>query len=131
MVFINSSGLRQSAAVAVRSAGEAAVAAALAAAAGAALFRGPGQARGIAIGVSVAWGASSASTAALLAAKARSPEAFWWAFGGGMAARLAALGALMAYSVASPAVSQAALLLSYVFGILGLLLLEYRHIKLK
>lgn len=89
--------------------------------------------KGLFIGSGCAWAASSLSTTALLVAKAHKAavKAFWYAFGGGMALRLALLAVLMAYSYQRASVSQPALLLAYVFGILFFLLLEYRHIKLK
>lgn len=59
------------------------------------------------------------------------PRAFWWAFGGGLALRLLALAGLMALSLRARGLSQPALLLSYAFGVLGFLLMEYRHIQLK
>jgi hypothetical protein len=104
----------------------------LALAAAAALWRAPEQRSGLFIGGVCAWFASSLSTTALLLAKTSSSlKPFWWAFGGGMALRLAALGGLMAYGYSREWISQPALLLSYAFGVLFFLLLEYRHIKLK
>ena len=109
-----------------------AAAAAVAAAGGAcAIWRGPGLRRGIVLGTFVAWLASSLGASALILAKARSPEAFWWAFGAGMAVRMAVLIALVGFSVYHPGLSQPGLLVSYALGVLGFLLLEYRHIKLK
>ena len=96
-----------------------------------AVWRAPGERRAAALGIGVAWLASSLGAGALIVAKARSPEAFWWAFGGGMALRAAALVVLVAVSVSHPRLSQAALLVSYALGVLGFLLLEYRHVKLK
>lgn len=58
-------------------------------------------------------------------------RAFWWAFGGGLALRLLALAGLMVLSLRAGGLSQPALLLSYAFGVLGFLLIEYRHIRLK
>lgn len=66
-----------------------------------------------------------------MAAKTVSVEAFWWAFGAGMALRLAALLALMVVTVLDKSLSAEALLLSYAFGVLSCLLIEYRRIKLK
>lgn len=49
-----------------------------------------------------------------------------------MGLRLATLAGLMAYGYTrGESVSQPALLLSYAFGVLFFLLLEYRHIQLK
>ena len=57
-------------------------------------------------------------------------KAFWVAFGGGMALRVAALAVLMAWSWRRDGATDA-LLLSYVFGVLTLLLtMETRYLKL-
>jgi hypothetical protein len=115
---------------ALRAAAESAVIGALGGAAAAAFFRGPGVPTGIAVGVGTAWLVSSASAAWMLRAQARSPKAFWRAFGGGMAGRAAALAALMAWSWRREDVSVTALLLSYAFGVLALLLtMETRYFK--
>lgn len=104
----------------------------MALAAAAALWRAPEQRTGLYIGGVIAWLASSLSTAALLLAKSSTNlKFFWWAFGGGMALRLAALAGLMGYGYSREWISQPALLLSYAFGVLFFLLLEYRYIKLK
>lgn len=100
-----------------------------------AVWHGPGEAGGIVAGLSVAWIASSMSASAILLSRAVEPDAkrsraFWLAFASGVALRLAALAVLMAVSTLSTRVSQPALLLAYVLGVLFLLLLEYRHIKL-
>jgi hypothetical protein len=78
-----------------------------------------------------AWLASSLGAGALILAKARSTRSFWWAFGGGMALRAAVLAGLAVYSVLRPSLSQPVLLVSYALGVLGFLLLEYRHVKLE
>ncbi|MFI5349584.1 MAG: hypothetical protein ACHQ2Z_08580 [Elusimicrobiota bacterium] len=58
-------------------------------------------------------------------------KAFWAAFGGGMALRAAALAGLMSWSWRRADVSVEALLLSYVFGVLAMLLtMETRYLKL-
>ena len=58
-------------------------------------------------------------------------KAFWVAFGGGMALRAAALAGLMLWSWRRADVSVEALLLSYVFGVLAMLLtMETRYLKL-
>ena len=116
---------------AARAAAEGALAGLAAVGVAVAVWRGPGQGRAIALGIGVAWLASSLGDGALILAKARSPEAFWWAFGGGMALRTAVLAALAAYSVFHPRLSQPGLLVSYALSVLGFLLLEYRHVKLK
>jgi hypothetical protein len=59
-------------------------------------------------------------------------KAFWWAFGGGMALRVAALGGLMVFSWSHEGVSVDALLLSYVFAVLAMLLtMETRYLKVR
>lgn len=86
--------------------------------------------KGIVVGVGTAWLASSASAAWLLWSRGRSMQAFWKAFGGGMGLRAAALAALMAWSWRREGVSVEALLLSYVFGVLAMLLtMEMRELK--
>jgi hypothetical protein len=103
---------------------------ALGAAAAGAVFREPRLLKAIAAGVGTAWLASSASVAWLLWGRRRSPTAFWWAFGGGMALRVAALVALMCWSWGRAAVAADALLVSYVFGVLALLLtMETRYLR--
>lgn len=131
MVFIISSRRRTVASNAARAALEAAVAALLAGGGAALVWRAPADRLGIVVGVFVAWLASSVSAGALMAAKERSTEAFWWAFGAGMALRFAALLALMVVTVFDKSLSAEALLLSYSFGVLSCLLIEYRRIRLK
>jgi hypothetical protein len=83
------------------------------------------------IGAACAWAASAASVSWLLWARERSTKAFWWSFGGGMALRAAVLAALTVWGVRRGA-SMEALLLSYVFAlILILLTLEMKHLRLK
>lgn len=127
MASINSSALRESAATAVRSALEGAV---LAAAAGAlASLALDGELRRRCwLGLGLAWAASSLSVAAMAWGRAVSPKAFWRAFGGGTALRGAALAALMWLTWKEPWDVQAAELGSYAVGVLGFLLLEYRHL---
>ena len=87
---------------------------------------------GIALGVGAAWLASSASVGWLLWGRSRSMKAFWTAFGGGMALRGAALVGLMLLSRRRADVPGEALLLSYVFGVLAMLLtMETRYLKLR
>lgn len=116
---------------ALRSAAEGALGAAAGFGLASAVWRAPAEVRGIGLGAGVAWLASSLSTASLIWAKGVSTRAFWWAFGGGLALRLSVLAGLMAYSVYHPRLSQPALLLAYAFGVLCLLPLEYRQIRLK
>ncbi|MEK7383895.1 MAG: hypothetical protein AAB262_11515 [Elusimicrobiota bacterium] len=85
-----------------------------------------------AVGISAAWAASAVSVAWMLWARARSSEAFWWSFGGGTALRALVLAALAAWGWRRTGVSMEALLLSYVFTLLALLLtLEFRHLRLR
>lgn len=85
-----------------------------------------------AVGISTAWAASAVSVAWLLWARARSTEAFWWAFGGGTALRAAVLAALVIWGWKRQGVSMEPLLLSYVFTLLAMLLtLEFRYLRLR
>ncbi len=117
--------------IAVKSAAKAALEAACAGAVAACLAGAiwPEDRRAIVFGVGAAWAASTVGASALIVAKTKSPEAFWWAFGAGMALRVVVLLVLVGWSVARPYASQAGLLLSYALGVLAFLLLEYRHIK--
>jgi hypothetical protein len=88
--------------------------------------------KSLAIGVGAAWAASSVSIAWLLWARERSMEAFWWAFGGGMVLRVGLVFALLVWGYGRKTVTLETLLLSYVFGLLALLLtLEMRHFKIR
>lgn len=127
MGSIYSSGSSSAAKKAVRAAAEAAAAGLVAALGLGVVF----ERRAVALGVGAAWLASSLGAGALILAKARSPKAFWWAFGGGMALRAAVLLILVAYTVVHPAVSQPVLLVSYALSVLGFLLLEYRHVTIR
>jgi uncharacterized membrane protein YeiB len=100
-------------------------------AAAAMVFRSPEEVRGITLGVGVSWLASSLSAAALMLAKASSLQAFWWAFGWGLAFRLLVLVGLMALSFYTPEVPQATLLVTYALGVLVFLVLECRQIKIQ
>ena len=96
------------------------------------LFPGPERVRGILTGCAAAWASSSFSVAWLLWARGRDMRTFWWAFGGGMALRVAVLGALAVWGYRRETVSLDALLISYVFALLALLLsLEFRHLRVK
>lgn len=115
-----------------RVAAEGAAVAALGAALLAWLLPGPERVRGILTGFAAAWAASSFSVAWLLWARGRDMRTFWWAFGGGMALRAAVLGALAVWGYRRETVSLDALLISYVFALLALLLsLEFRHLRVK
>jgi hypothetical protein len=84
------------------------------------------------VGVAAAWAATSVSIAWLMWARGRPMRTFWWAFGGGMALRASALGALAVWGYGKKILSFEALLLSYVFALLVLLLtLELRHFRIK
>ncbi|MBI2385506.1 MAG: hypothetical protein HYV14_05765 [Elusimicrobia bacterium] len=84
------------------------------------------------IGTAAAWAASSVSVAWLLWARGRAMKTFWWAFGGGMVLRAGVLGALAVWGYGRESLSFEALLLSYVFALLALLMtLEMRHLRIK
>lgn len=87
---------------------------------------------GTRVGIVAAWAASAASVSWLIWALARSPKAFWYAFGGGMALRGAVLLVLAAWAWRREGVSMEALLVSYVFALLTMLLtLEFRHLRVR
>lgn len=131
MGSFNSSALRKIAKPAAVSAVEAFVAVAVAAAVCSMIWRSPDERKAVALGLAAAWLVSSLGAAGIMYAKTRDLKAFWWAFGLGMGARFATLFGLMAYSVFNPELSQPALLLAYALGVLAVLLIEYRHVKLK
>jgi len=84
------------------------------------------------VGVAAAWAASSVSVAWLLWARGRSTQAFWWAFGGGMALRAAVLAVLVVWGSRRLDVSIESLLVSYVFALMTMLLtLEFRYLRLR
>lgn len=86
---------------------------------------------GIKVGVGASWFATSVSISWLLWAKNRGMKAFWWAFGGGMALRASGLAILAVWGLGHKFFSLEALLLSYVFSLLVMLLcLEFRHLRL-
>lgn len=88
--------------------------------------------RSLLIGTAAAWAASSVSVAWLLWARGREMRIFWWAFGGGMVLRAGVLAALAVWGYGRESVSFEALLLSYVFALLALLMtLEMRHLKIQ
>ena len=126
MVFTSSSRRRTRSAE-IRSAIEAALFASVQAAAGWALTRDAGAL----YGTGAAWLGSTVGTVWMLQAKQVSDRAFWWAFGGGFAIRLALLAALVVYAARHPEKAPGPLLVSYAVGVLFMLLIEYRHIKLK
>ncbi len=88
--------------------------------------------KGVEIGFVSAWAASAVSVAWLVWARGRDMKTFWWAFGGGMALRAGVLAVLAAWGYRRETVSLDALLVSYVFALLALLLsLEFRHLRVK
>jgi hypothetical protein len=131
LVFTGSSDRSSLARTALKAAAEGAAVGLVGIGAACAVFSAAPQRKGIALGVVAAWLASSASVGWLLWARRVSMRAFWWAFGGGMALRAAALAGLMAWSWRRAGLAQDALLVSYVFGLLAMLLtLESRYLKL-
>lgn len=129
MDSIASSGPSPVLKTALRAALEGGLVGALVAAAGCGLVEAR---REVALGVGAAWILSTASVSWLLWARERSLKAFWWAFGGGTALRGAGLIVLMSWSWRREGVSAEALLLSYAFGVLAMLLtMELRHFKIK
>lgn len=65
----------------------------------------------------------------MLWGRSRSTSAFWRAFGGGAALRVAALGGLMLVSWLRADIPAGALLLSYALGVLAMLLtMETRYL---
>jgi hypothetical protein len=130
LVFTGSSEPSSALRTALKAAAEGAIVGLAGAAAAAAIFRGPELREGIALGAGTAWLASAASVGWLLWGRSRSMKAFWYAFGGGMALRAAALAGLMAWSWRRADVSVEALLMAYVFGVLAMLLtMETRYLK--
>ena len=83
-----------------------------------------------AVGLLVAWVLSSVSLFVLDSASS-SMSAFFKVWLGGIFARVLCLGVLMAFAWTWPASSQAALLLSYCFGVFAFLLIESRDILSK
>lgn len=131
MVFTGSSDRSSLARTALKAAAEGAAVGLIGMGAACAVFHAAPTRKGIVLGVVIAWLASSASVGWLLWARRASMRAFWWAFGGGMALRAAALAGLMAWSWRRAGWSPDALLVSYVFGLLAMLLtLETRYLKL-
>jgi hypothetical protein len=131
LVFTGSSERSSVLRTALKAAAEGAIVGLAGAGAAAAVFRGPHLREGIALGVGAAWFASSASVGWMLWGRSRSTRAFWTAFGGGMGLRAAALVGLMIASWGRADVSTEALLVSYVFGVLAMLLtMETRYLKL-
>lgn len=131
MGSFNLSALRSNARLVAVSALQALAAVVVAALVCGQIWRAPADRRAVALGLGLAWLVSSVSAGAIMVAKSVSDKAFWWSFGGGMALRLMTLVALMTASVLFPRIPAAALLLSYALGVLAVLLIEYRHVKLK
>ena len=116
---------------AARAAAEGAALAAAIVVGGGMIWRERPYVGGTRIGVAAAWTASVVSVGWLLWARERSTRAFWWSFGGGMALRAAVLAGLVGWGLTHAGSSMEALLLSYVFALLAMLLtLEIRHLRL-
>jgi hypothetical protein len=117
---------------AIRAAAEGAVVALIGALVAGRIWTASPERQGIVIGVAAAWAASTVSIAWLLWATGRSMEIFWRAFGGGMLLRAVVLLALAVCTYGRPGTSFEAVLLSYVFALLALMLtLEMRHFKIQ
>jgi hypothetical protein len=82
-----------------------------------------------AVGLALAWAASSISLSALLYGRSKGFSAFMWAFGGGVALRGFVLAALMVRAWGRPFEWQAAILASYTLGCLALMLVEIRNLN--
>ena len=132
MRFIDSSGRSAALRTGVRVAAEGAVLAAVCAAAAGLIWREPAVSAGARTGAAAAWAASTASLSLLAWARGRRAEAFWWAFGGGVALRAVVLAGLCVWGMRRADSSLEGLLLSYGFTLLALLLtLEFRHLRLR
>lgn len=83
------------------------------------------------IGLVAAWGASSLSVAGLILSRGGPPRAFLRAFGAGVVLRGLVLVVLMAVVMGGRLDRQSPLLAAYALGVLGLLLVEYRHLAVK
>ncbi len=81
-----------------------------------------------ALGLFFAWALSSVSLFFLSTSAHSSMRKFFKVWLGGILARVVCLGVLMAFAWAWPASSQAALLLSYCFGVVAFLFIESRDI---
>ena len=86
---------------------------------------------GALVGTGAAWLGSTLGAVWMLKAKQVSDRAFWWAFGGGFILRLVLLAILVVYAARHPEKPTGPLLVSYAVGVLFMLLIEYRHIKLR
>jgi hypothetical protein len=126
-----SSSKRQALSIAARSAAEAGILALVVAGGARVVLNGPGEAASVARGAAAAWLASTVGAGWMILAREASVRAFWWAFGGGFFLRLAGLAGLAVYASRTPWIWPAGLLVTYALGVLFMLLIEYRHIKLK
>lgn len=132
MRFIDWSGRSAVLKTTAKAAAQGAVLAAAVAVAAGLIWREKALASGLRIGVACAWASSTASVGWLLWARERSTKAFWISFGGGMALRAAVLAGLVVWGLKHPGSSMEALLLSYVFALLAILLtLEIKHLRLR
>ncbi len=109
----------------LRAGAEGALAATAAGAVAGAIFP---QRRLIFVGLALAWAACTIGTAGLAFGKKHGPAWFWRAFGLGAALRGAVLVALVAVAWRWEIGRTAALLLGYVAGLTGIILLEFRHL---
>lgn len=82
-----------------------------------------------AVGLSAAWAASTASMAALVWFRRAPFKSFLHAFGAGVALRGLVFAALAAAVWGLDGERQAAVLSAYALGVLGLLIVEYRHLR--
>lgn len=106
---------------------------ALASAAGALAWRllEPAARRPAAVGLAAAWAVSTVSVAVLVLKRHGPYKTFLRAFGAGVALRGLVLAALMGAVWGKSPEEQAPLLGAYTLGVLGLLLVEYRHLMVK
>lgn len=105
----------------------------MAAAAGAAVRLGlrPGLRAPALAGLAAAWAVSTASTAALVWFREAPFRDFLRAYGAGVALRGLVFVALSAAVWGGAWEEQAPLLSAYALGVLGLLVVEYRHLKVR
>lgn len=129
---IGSSGPSDALKTGARAAVEGAVVAALGTAVAVQVFAAPAVVFGVEAGAAAAWAASAVSAVWLMWARGRGMRSFWWAFGGGMALRAGVLATLALWGFRRVAVSLDALLISYVFALLALLLsFDFRYLRVR
>lgn len=86
---------------------------------------------GVALGLALSWGISTLSLSLLMSLMRSTMKKFLWAWLGGIGFRLVALVGLMALSWHWAQVTQAALLLSYAFGVLLFMTMEIRPLVVR